>query len=86
MFRKSTSSLCSFCNLPDKTVLHLFYECDIFQKLWNDLALFFKKDITLFDLTPQTPFLGFLNVDLKLLLVQNHLLLNILTILGDLNH
>ena len=85
-FRKSTSSLCSFHNLSDKTVLHLFYVCDIFQKLLNALALFFEKNIILFDLTPQNPFLGFLDVDLKLLFVQNYLLLNIFTILGDLNH
>ena len=74
-FRKSTSLLCPFCKLSDKTVLHLFYECDIVQNLWNELDLFFENDFTLFDLTPQAAFLGFLNVDSKLLLIQNHLLL-----------
>ena len=68
-FRKSTLPLCPFCKLSDETVLHLFYECDIIQKL------FFENDFTLFDLTPQAAFLGFLNVDSKLLLLQNHLLL-----------
>ena len=33
------------------------------------------NDFTLFDLTPQTAFLGFLNVDSKPLLIQSHLLL-----------
>ena len=41
----------------------------------NELDLFFKNELPLFDLTPQPAFLGFLNVDSKLLLIQNHLLL-----------
>ena len=77
-FRKSTSPLCPFCKLSDETVLHLFYECNITLNLWNELVLFFKNEFTLFDLTPQAAFLdflGFLNADPKLLLIQNHLLL-----------
>ena len=74
-FRKSTSPLCPFCKLSDETVLHLFYKCDIIQNLWNKLGLFFENDFILFHLTPQAAFLGFLNVDSKLLLIQNHLLL-----------
>ena len=74
-FRKSTSLLWPFCKLYDKTVLHLFYECDVVQNLWNELDLFSENDFTLFDLTPQAPFLRFLNVDSKPLLIQNHLLL-----------
>ena len=35
----------------------------------------FKKSVSLFDLTRQNAFLIFLNVDSKLLLLQNHLLL-----------
>ena len=64
-----------FCKLSGETVQHLFYECNIIQKLWNDLALFFKNDFTLFDLTLQASLLGFVNIDSKLLLLQNHLLL-----------
>ena len=74
-FWKSNSPLYPFCKLSDKTVLHLLYECDIVQNLWNERYLFFKNDFTLFDLTLQATFLDFLNVDSKLLLIQNHLLL-----------
>ena len=74
-FRKSTSPLCPFFQLFDETVPHLFYGCDIVQNLWNELDLFFENDFILFDLTRQVAFLGFLNVDSKLLLIQNHLLL-----------
>ena len=45
------------------------------SKIMDNLALFFENDYTLFDLTPQAAFLGFLNADSKLLLLQNHLLL-----------
>ena len=54
---------------------NLCYESNIIKKLWNNLALFFDKDSTLFDLTPQAAFLDFLNVNSKLLWLQNHLLL-----------
>ena len=74
-FRKLTSPLCTFCKLSNETVLHLFYECHIVQNLWSKLDLFFENDFALFDLTPQAAFLGFLNVDSKLFLIQNHLLL-----------
>ena len=73
--RKSTKPLCSFCKLSEEAVLHQFYKCDIVQSLWNELDFFFENDFTLFDVTPQAAFLGFLNVDSKLFLKQNHLLL-----------
>ena len=69
------SPLCPFCKLSDETVLHLFYECSIVLNLWNELVLFFESEFSLFDLTPQAIFLGFLNVDSEPLLIQNHLLL-----------
>ena len=47
----------------------------ITQNLWNELDLIFKNDFSLFDLTPQAAFSGFLNIDSKLLLIQNLLLL-----------
>ena len=74
-FQKSTSPVSPFCKLSDETVFHLFYKCYIILNLWNELELFFENEFTLFDLTPQAAFLGFLNVDSKLLLIQNHLLL-----------
>ena len=41
----------------------------------DELNLFFEKDFALFNLTAQAGFLGFLNVNSKLLLIQNYLLL-----------
>ena len=56
-------------------MLYQLYECDIVQNLWNELDLFFENDFIIFDLTLQGVFLGFLNVNSKLLLIQNHFLL-----------
>ena len=74
-FRKSTSPLSPFCQRSDETVLHLFYECNIILNLWNELVLFFENEFPLFDQKLPASFWGFLNVDLELLLIQNHLLL-----------
>ena len=45
------------------------------KNLWNGLALFLKNDFILFDVSPQAAFLSFLDVDSKVFLVQNYLLL-----------
>ena len=74
-FRKPTSPLCPFCKLSDETVLRLFYECNIILNLWSEQDLFFENEFTLFDPTQQAAFLVFLNVNSKLLLLQNDLLL-----------
>ena len=42
---------------------------NIILNLWNELVLFFKNEFTVFDLTPQAAFLGFLNVNLELLFI-----------------
>ena len=70
-----TFPLRPFWKLYDEIVLYQFYECDIIQNLWNELELFFENDFIIFDLTLQAAFLGFLNVNSKLLLIQNHFLL-----------
>ena len=41
----------------------------------DELNLFFQNDFILFDLKPLGALLGFLNVDLKILLIQTHLLI-----------
>ena len=88
-FSKLTSPVCPFCKRFDETVLHLFYECEIIENLWNDLALFFENDFTVFGLTSQAGLLGSLHVNSKLLLKQTtcfSYLKYIFTSLGDLYH
>ena len=75
------SPLCSFCNLCDKTPLHIFYECDSVKCLWSDLVQYFQNSLVLPTLTPQTASFGFLdstNSDHKFKknkLLINHILL-----------
>ena len=47
------SPLCSFCNLYDKTPLHIFYECDSVKCLWVDLVQYSQNKLILPTLTPQ---------------------------------
>ena len=53
----------------------IYFTNAITQNLRNELDLIFKNDFSLFDLTLQAAFSGFLNIDSKLLLIQNLLLL-----------
>ena len=67
IFGIKSSPLCSFCNLCDKTPLHIFYECDSIKCLWSDLVHYFQNSLVLPILTPQTAifwFLGSTNSDL----------------------
>ena len=59
IFGIESSPLCSFCNLCNKTPLHMFYECDSIKCLWSDLVQFFKNSLVLPTLTPQTAIFGF---------------------------
>ena len=38
-FGKVTSPRLSLCKLHDETIMHLFYGCLIFKRLWNQLTL-----------------------------------------------
>ena len=81
IFGIKSSPLCSFCNLCDKTPLHIFYECDSIKCLWSDLVHYFQNSLVLPILTPQTAIFGFLdstNSDYnfkKNKLLINHILL-----------
>ena len=81
IFGIKSSSVCSFCNLCEKTPLQIFYECDCIKCLWSDLVHYFQNSLVLPILTPQTAIFGFLdstNSDYnfkKNKLLINHILL-----------
>ena len=56
VFRWKNTPLCSFCNT--ETPLHIFGECTYVVYLWQQLATFFKNNLILPALTPQTALLG----------------------------
>jgi len=37
----SESNLCSFCQIAQETLLHLFWECPITEAFWNSVQQFF---------------------------------------------
>ena len=61
IFGRSSSPLCSFFKNFDKTIFHLFYECD--------------KSLNLSFLSPQTAFLGFTDIYCNDILLKNDILL-----------
>ena len=54
------SLLCSFCNLYDKTPLHIFYYCDAIKYLWAVIVQCFQNNLILPTLTPQAAIFGIL--------------------------
>ena len=71
---------CSFCELYDKTLQHLFYECTYTKHLWNQLRLYASEKVAVPVLTPQSTIFDFTN-----LLDQNYLLVNHLILIFKYN-
>ena len=74
-FGTSETSQCSFCNQNNETIQHLFCHCFVPKALWNGLNTFFENHLSLYDLTPQAAFFGFIEKHLDDSMLQNHLLL-----------
>ena len=52
------SPLCSFCNITDETVEHVFSECSVIQDIWNELQFFLRPEIELGNLCKTSAYLG----------------------------
>ena len=75
LFRKHNTSLCSFCNLEDKTVIHLFAHCSKAKRLWCTVIEYFEINLHIPPLSPQSAIFGFPEADDKVFSILNHLLL-----------
>ena len=75
LFRKHNASLFSFCNLEDETVIHLFVRCSKTKRLWCTVIEYFKINLHIPPLSPQSAIFGFLEADDKVFLILKHLLL-----------
>ena len=64
-----------FCNLGDETVIHLFVHCSKTKRLWCTVIEYFKINLHIPPLSPQSAIFGFLEADDKVFLILNHLLL-----------
>ena len=74
-FSTISQSKCSFCELYDETLHHIFYECTYAQNLWNPLRLYLSEEVALPVLNPQSAIFGFTDVLDHNFLLVNHLLL-----------
>ena len=52
------SPMCSYCNASEETMLHLFFECLKTKSLWMSTRNFFRPQLILPDITPQSAFFG----------------------------
>ena len=68
------NSFCSFCNVVDESQIHLFCECHVATEIWKELKFHFTNVINLPDLTPQSAFFGFFDIDDNKIII-NHILL-----------
>ena len=53
---------CSFCKLANEYIKHLFYGCNYSKNLWNKIRSHFRE-LNLPELSPESAYLGFENVD-----------------------
>ena len=73
LFGKHNTSLCSFCNLEDETVIHVFVQCSKTKRLWCTVIECFKWNLHFPLLSPQSAIFDFLQADDKVFLILNHL-------------
>ena len=61
------NSKCSFCNIEDETIVHIFSQCSVTNDLWLQIKSYFSRFFSLPEVTPQSAFLVFLCVCVFLL-------------------
>ena len=74
-FGKVISPQCSFCKLHEETVMHLFYNCLIVKRIWNQLKSILANDLNFSISMLQSAIFGFWDLDTNERLILNHLLL-----------
>ena len=63
-FGKVISPRCSFCKLHEETIMHLFYDCLIVKRIWNQLKSILSSNLSFVICTPQSAIFGFWNLDM----------------------
>ena len=74
-FGKVISPACSFCKLHEETTIHLFYDCLIVKRIWNQLKSILSNNFNFLISLPQSAIFGFWDVDTNEHLILNHLLI-----------
>ena len=52
-FGKAISPRCPFCKLHEETIMHLFYDCLIVKRIWNQLKSILSNNINFAISTPK---------------------------------
>ena len=74
-FGKVISPRCSFSKLYEESIMHLFYDCLIVKRIWNQLKSTLSNNINFPISTPKSVIFGFWDLDTNEHLILNHLLL-----------
>ena len=74
-FRKVISLRCGCCILHEETIMHIFYDCLIVKRIWDQLKPILSNNINFPISTPQSAIFGFWDLDTNEHLILNHLLL-----------
>ena len=73
-FGKVISPRCSLCKLHEETIMHLFYDCLIVKRIWNQLKSILSNNLNFPIGTPQSAIFGFCDLDTNGHLILDHLL------------
>ena len=71
-FGKVIFARCSFCKLHDETIMHLFYDCLIVKRIWNQLKSILSNNLNFLISMPQSTIFGFWDLDTNEHLILNH--------------
>ena len=63
IFGKLTSPRRYFCKLHEETIMHLFYDCLIAKRIWNQLKSILSNNINFLISTPQNVIFRFWDLD-----------------------
>ena len=74
-FGNVISPQCSFWKLHEETIMHLFDDCLIIKRIWNQLKSILSNNINFPMSTSQSTIFGFWDLDANEHLILNHLLL-----------
>ena len=74
-FGKVISPQCSFGKLHEETIMHLFNDCFIVKRIWNQLISVLSNNINFPISMPQSAIFRFWKLDTNKHLILNHLLL-----------
>ena len=74
-YGKVISRPCSFCKLHDEIIVHLFHDCLIVKRIWNQLKSIISNNLNFPISASQSAIFGFWDLDTNEHLVLNHLLL-----------